>query len=213
MQCVVLFACVSGPPGHNLQRPQRVPSRWGHFSFSIARPPWPRFNDATPVLTRRRNLEASDECRQIYFGDVRVGTIVIRTGNPHDTDPWEWWCGFYPGSHPREHQSGTAATFDQARADFEAAWRVFLSNRTEADFQVWRDERDSTARKYALWDAGNGVPANEWEPGKPCDIFEMPMRRDFQQSAARGNRHSRPPHHRCRNVALSRFAFLPPSPI
>jgi hypothetical protein len=87
VQYVVLFACVSGPPGHNLQRPQRVPSRWGHFSFSIARPPWPRFNDATPVLTRRRNLEASDECRQIYFGDVRVGTIVIRTGNPHDTDP------------------------------------------------------------------------------------------------------------------------------
>jgi hypothetical protein len=46
------------------------------------------------------------------------------------------------GSHPREHQSGTAATFDQARADFEAASRVFLSNRTEADFQAWRDERD-----------------------------------------------------------------------
>jgi hypothetical protein len=124
-----------------------------------------------PVLTRRRNLEASDECRQIYFGDVRVGTIVIRTGNPHDTDPWEWWCGFYPGSHPREHQSGTAATFDQARADFETAWRVFLSNRTEADFQAWRDERDWTARKYALWDAGNRLPANEWEPGKPCKIY------------------------------------------
>ncbi len=105
-------------------------------------PAWPRFNDAMPVLTRRRNLEASDECRQICFGDVRVGTIAIRTGNPHDTDPWEWWCGFYPGSHPREHQSGTAATFNQARADFEAASRVFLSNRTEADLQAWRDERD-----------------------------------------------------------------------
>src|SRR5882757_5687500 len=113
-----------------------------------------------------------------------------------------------------EHQSGTAATFDQARADFEAAWRVFLSNRTEADFQAWRDERDWTARKYALWEAGNRLPANEWEPGKPCKIYlKCPMRRDFQQSAARGNRHSRPPHHRCRNVALSRFAFLPPSPI
>ncbi len=24
-------ACVSGPPGHSLHRPQRVPSRWGHF--------------------------------------------------------------------------------------------------------------------------------------------------------------------------------------
>jgi hypothetical protein len=33
-----------------------------------------------------------------------------------------------------------AKTFDQARADFvEAAWKLFLSNRTEADFQAWRD--------------------------------------------------------------------------
>jgi hypothetical protein len=44
---------------------------------------------------------------------------------------------------------GTAATFDEARADFEAAWRVFLSKRTEVDFQEWRDQRDWTARKYA----------------------------------------------------------------
>ena len=83
-------------------------------------------------------------------GDVRVGTIVIRTGNPHDTDPWDWWCGFYLGSHAREHQSGTAATFDQARADFETAWRVFLSNRTEADFQAWRDERLDRSQICAL---------------------------------------------------------------
>ena len=26
-------------------------------------------------------------------------------------------CGFYPGSEPREFRDGTAATFDQARAD------------------------------------------------------------------------------------------------
>lgn len=41
--------------------------------------------------------------------------------------------GFYLGT------SGTAETFDEARADFEAAWKVFLSRRTEADFQAWRD--------------------------------------------------------------------------
>jgi hypothetical protein len=29
-----------------------------------------------------------------------------------------WNCGFYPGSHPGECTSGTAATFAQARADF-----------------------------------------------------------------------------------------------
>jgi hypothetical protein len=54
---------------------------------------------------------------------------------------------------------GTAATFDEARADFEAAWRVFLSKRTEVDFQEWRDQRDWTARKYAMWEAGEGLPS------------------------------------------------------
>jgi hypothetical protein len=50
-----------------------------------------------PALTRRRSTDAPEE--------------------------WGWDCGFYPGSHPGEHQSGTAATFDQARADFP---RVFI---------------------------------------------------------------------------------------
>jgi hypothetical protein len=36
---------------------------------------------------------------------------------------------------PGEHQSDTTATFEEARADFEHAWQVFLSNRTEADFR------------------------------------------------------------------------------
>jgi hypothetical protein len=68
----------------------------------------------------------------------------------------------YPGSHQGEHQNGTAPTFDAARAGFEEAWAVFLSNRTKADFQAWRDARDWTARKYALWDAGKRLPPNEW---------------------------------------------------
>ena len=88
-----------------------------------------------PELTRRRSTDAREECWHTYYGDVHAGTIAIRSGNPHDEDPWEWHCGFYPGSHPGEHQSGTAATFDQARSDFEAAWEVFLANRTQADFR------------------------------------------------------------------------------
>jgi hypothetical protein len=124
-----------------------------------------------PALTRRRSPDAPEECWHVYYGDVHAGTIAIRTGIPHDEDPWGWDCGFYPGSHPGEHQSGTAPTFDQARADFDAAWRVFLSNRTEADFQEWRDERDWTARKYALWDAGKRLEPPSYEPGKPCSRF------------------------------------------
>jgi len=95
-----------------------------------------------PELTRRRSTDAREECWRIFYGDVQVGTIATRTGIPHDEDPWGWSCGFNPGSRPGEHQYGTAATFDRARADFERAWAVFLSNRTEADFQAWRDARD-----------------------------------------------------------------------
>jgi hypothetical protein len=72
------------------------------------------------TLTRRRYPERPD-CWHVYHGDGHGGTIARRVGNPNDTDPWEWCCGFYPGSHPGEHQSGTAATYEQARAGFDRA--------------------------------------------------------------------------------------------
>jgi hypothetical protein len=112
-----------------------------------------------PQLTRRRYPEAPNECWHIYYGDIHAGTISMRTGNPHDTEPWGWYCGFYPGSHPGECTVGTAETFEQARAEFEETWRVFLSNRAEADFQEWRDQRDWTERKYAMWKAGEKLPS------------------------------------------------------
>jgi hypothetical protein len=108
----------------------------------------------TPIPTRRRDPDAREETWRIFYGDVRVGVIAMRSGNPTTSEPWEWRCGFYPGSNPGECTYGMAATFDEARADFEAAWRVFLSKRTEADFQAWRDERDATAQKYAAWARG-----------------------------------------------------------
>jgi hypothetical protein len=46
----------------------------------------------------------------------------------------------------------------EARADFEAAWRVFLSKRSEADFQEWRDQRDWTVEKYRRFDRGERMP-------------------------------------------------------
>ena len=78
-----------------------------------------------PNLTRRRDRDARHESWLILYGDVHVGTIGLRSGNPFGTDQWQWRCGFYPGSHPRDCTSGTAASFDQARADFGEAWRVF----------------------------------------------------------------------------------------
>jgi hypothetical protein len=110
-----------------------------------------------PKLTRRRYPERLD-CWHIYFGDVHVGTIARAVGVPNAEPQWQWLCGFYPGSNPSEQRSGTAPTFDQARADFEVAWRKFSARRTEADYEEWREQRDWTQTKYAAMDCGEKVP-------------------------------------------------------
>ena len=109
------------------------------------------------ALTRRRYPERHN-CWHIYFGDVQVGAIVERVGQPHDEDVWEWNCGFYPGSKPGECTVGTAASFEKARANFEGAWAVYSANRREADYQAWRDQRAHTEWKYAMWDRGCKLP-------------------------------------------------------
>jgi hypothetical protein len=126
-----------------------------------------------PELTRRRS-DDRQHCWQISYGDIHAGTIAERVGNPPDTDAWEWRCGFYPGSHPGEHQNGTAPTFDEARAGFEEAWAVFLSRRTEADFQARRDARDWTARKYAMWERSELLPSQ-----KPNSMMRCPCGETF----------------------------------
>jgi hypothetical protein len=55
------------------------------------------------------------------------------------------FCGFYPGSNPGDDRHGTAA-------DFEAAWREYLSKRSEVDFEEWRQDAAWHAAKYARWD-------------------------------------------------------------
>ena len=128
-----------------------------------------RLNIAMPELTRRRSPDHRHQCWQIYYGDTRAGSIAARVGNPHDTHPWEWCCGFYPGSHPGEHQYGTAATLDDARAGFAQAWQVFLSKRTECDFREWRDARDWHENKYAMWKRGELLPSQ-----KPNSMMRCP---------------------------------------
>jgi hypothetical protein len=61
--------------------------------------------------------------------------IAIREGVPHDANQWGWSCGFYPGSHPAQTTGGNAATFEKARAAFEAAWALYLPKRTETTFK------------------------------------------------------------------------------
>jgi hypothetical protein len=72
-------------------------------------------------------------------------------GNPTAAPGWQWSCGFYPGSDLADHARGIAETFDQARGAFEAAWRVFLARRTEADFEENRRDRAFHVWKQATW--------------------------------------------------------------
>jgi hypothetical protein len=46
-----------------------------------------------PWLTRRRSPDAQ-QCWQIFYCDVRVGSIAKRIGIPRDQAPWGWFCGF-----------------------------------------------------------------------------------------------------------------------
>jgi hypothetical protein len=120
-----------------------------------------------PELTRRRDPERPD-CWHVYCGDVQIGTIAVRPGVPVDVDQWGWQCGFYPPSHHGRHIEGTAATFDQARADFEAAWRAYLPKCTEADFDEYRRQRAWTAWKYAMHDAGLPLPTQSTSGRARC---------------------------------------------
>jgi hypothetical protein len=99
--------------------------------------------------TRRREPEAREECWHIYFGDVRVGAIAIKAGAPSDVDQWGWVCGFHAGSYPGEQLIGSAPDFEQARAALRR--RTFSADRTEADYQAWRDGRNWNAWRRAMW--------------------------------------------------------------
>jgi hypothetical protein len=91
---------------------------------------------------------------------VHVGIITERAGVPHDVDQWGWDCGFYPVTHGREHADETAVNFEQARADFEAAWANYLPKCTSDDFAEYRRQRAWTARKYAMHDTETKMPTS-----------------------------------------------------
>jgi len=123
-----------------------------------------------PVLTRKR-VNDRPERWHVHYAGVRVGMILERSGVANTAEPREWHCGFYPGSEPGEQRYGRAASFEAARAAFEAAWREYLPRRSEADFQAWRDQEAWTERKYALWDAGKKLEPPSYGPGKPAHTF------------------------------------------
>jgi hypothetical protein len=123
----------------------------------------PRKIDARmPALTRKR-VNDRPVTWHVHYAGVRVGMIVERSGVANTAEPWEWHCGFYPGGRPGEQRYGRGASFEAARAAFEAAWRDYLPKRTEADFKEWRDQEAWTAEKYRRFDRHERMPP-DWKP-------------------------------------------------
>jgi hypothetical protein len=96
----------------------------------------------------------------IHFGDVHVGAVGLRNGNPTGTEAWFWRRGLIRAAIPAS-ASPVPPPPSTMRADFESAWRAFLSKRTGADFQAWRERRDWSAKKYRRFDRGDRMP-HDW---------------------------------------------------
>jgi hypothetical protein len=59
------------------------------------------------------------------------------------------------------------------REAFETAWKVFLANGTEADFEEYRDAREWHAEKYRRFDRGERMP-HDWKPSGRFKSNEIP---------------------------------------
>lgn len=91
--------------------------------------------DLTRRLTWPDSAHAPDDW-SIYYGDIGVGRITRHPGTQRET--WRWSVGFYPGAHPNKNINGNAASFEEARAKWQAAWERYLPERTEAEFEEYR---------------------------------------------------------------------------
>lgn len=119
-----------------------------------------------PTLTRRR-LNERFESWGIFYGDVKVGGLS-ETHGLGSSMIWQWSCGFYPGCGPRQQSAGNEDTFEDAKAAFQNAWQRLQPQITTAMLDEWRHQRDFTAWKYAMWDAGCRLPTQSTTGKSRC---------------------------------------------
>lgn len=111
-----------------------------------------------PALTRRKDPHRYDRW-SIFFGDIAVGSVGKCAGVPVHVDQWEWDCGLSVGSTRGFRAAGTAASFDNAREAFGAAWAKIEPQLAPEDIAAYRRQRAFTAWKYAMHDAGLPLPS------------------------------------------------------
>jgi hypothetical protein len=118
-----------------------------------------------PVLTCRRDPDAQQV--RIHYGDTHIGTIRFHAG-VGGVDRWAWSCAFYPASHRGVRASGSAKTFDDARAAFGEAWHRLLPEITKKDFVEHRRYRALEAWKRTMWETGCKLPTQVKDGRSRC---------------------------------------------
>jgi hypothetical protein len=111
-----------------------------------------------PELTRRGSPDAPDECWHVFYGDVRVGTIALRTGMPPGKVLGAGHAASIPAAIPANARTAPRPRSPRPAPTSRQRGGYFCQNRTEADFQAWRDQRDWTAEKYRRFDRGERMP-------------------------------------------------------
>jgi len=101
---------------------RHLPIRRGRVSMRHAHPHPPPISRMARLLAHLlRRCSGRDDCKASATPSTPTMGMELR---------------ILSRQSPLECTNCTTATFDQARAHFERAWRVFLSNRTKADLQA-----------------------------------------------------------------------------
>jgi hypothetical protein len=142
-----------------------------------------------PALTRKC-VNDRPVTWHVHYAGVRVGMIVERSGVANTAEPWEWHCGFYPGSDPGEQRYGGAASFEAARAAFEAAWREYVLPAQRS--RLPRMARSGSLDRAQICDVGKRR-AEAVADAKLTD--DVPLRRDFRRPPPRTHSDPCAAHH------------------
>jgi len=143
-----------------------------------------------PTLTRRRDLEAADECWHVYYGDVRAGTIAKRIGIPLTEYPWGCFAGSIQAAI-RESKPSARPRPSTRRAPTS---RKHAGVPVESD-RGWLPEvaRGAGLHRVEISNLGYAPSAPDADHGGPVDLLLRRRPDDWQRAGshplcASGNR-------------------------
>ena len=138
-----------------------------------------------PTLSRRRSDNPHQITWHVHYGDLHVGTIG-ESGAPPPPPPPPPSLFFFSALAFRSTsihgnglaastrvcirasaRYGTAPTFEEARAGFEADWKALLPEIPESAFEEYRQDRESRAEMRAIQACGEKLPS---------EVFSLIMR-------------------------------------